>query len=161
MTKKLFPFSTQTLSKFQFFIQPSLKGYCQLRNGKRPILNWHCPFLAGILNTHVKQLQRAVSIGGSSFGFRELKKLPMNSLDSICCIDNASNIFRVLKILTDSLPAISPGFNDIYMASSVQVWHWGNFKIFFRNRAALAEQINCSRGFSLTFPNNASIIGQQ
>tara|TARA_Y100001933_G_scaffold147134_1_gene145825 strand:- start:20 stop:310 length:291 start_codon:yes stop_codon:yes gene_type:complete len=75
-------------------------------------LNRHCPFLAGVLNPHVQQLQQTIFIGESAFGFRKLAELPVNSLDSICCVDNTSNIFRILKILTDSLPVISPGFND-------------------------------------------------
>ena len=44
------------ISYFQFLIKSAFKKNGQLRDGKRPVLNGHCPFFAGVLDAHVKQL---------------------------------------------------------------------------------------------------------
>ena len=63
-------------------------------------MDWHCPFLAGILNPHIQEFQQAVLIGESPFGLGQFPKLTVNRLNGISRIDNTPDVIRKLEILT-------------------------------------------------------------
>ncbi len=65
---------TQSISsQIKRAIKPTFEGDGQLRQGQVPVVDWHRPFLTGVLNAKIWQFEQTVVIGESPLVFFSLR----------------------------------------------------------------------------------------
>ena len=79
-----------------------------LGNDKYPIVPGLIRFFQHFLASTVNQFNERVFAGESTFGLSVFADLPMEALNNIGCINDASKLFRVFEILRESIPVIIP-----------------------------------------------------
>ena len=69
----------------------------QLAHCLTPVVDWHVPFLADVHDNQVHQLEQGVVGGKCAFGLGDLAHNPIEALNRVCRIHDASDLWGVLE----------------------------------------------------------------
>ena len=90
--------------------QPLLKIDLQLRVDLSPVLPVFVPLFRDIHHCQVKNFQEAVICREYGLGFRYFPQLTVETFNRICCVDKASDCFRIFEMGRQRCPVVMPGF---------------------------------------------------
>lgn len=77
-----------------------------------PVLNRLSPFLANARKGKIYKFFQGSIRCKYSFIFSDFTKLSVVSFHSICCVNDSSNVLRVLEVCSKFIPVVSPAFDN-------------------------------------------------
>lgn len=74
-------------------------------------MNWDCPLLASVVDTHVQKLEEALIVWEAVFGLGQFSELAMHSLNGFGGLNDATYVVRIFELGWQVLPSCAPGLD--------------------------------------------------